>query len=254
MNEWIQTRLDQGAKALRFTKELVFPTFLPPDPEAVAADARAATVWHEVFAPLNVMIEDADVLELACHDGRLVASLLDGGEQRARSGVGVDANGVWVKPDGEIVWPEHHPTHRLELHTDMSYLQAFDLSSFDLILTRDLEKVFSLTELNDGLRRIYDLLRPGGEALLHVRCAPVGAGEGGYGFLTPTSWISAFMRIGFEVGAVRRVWRPAEEAAQAAAVLPHASDDERMTAEMTVRLVRPWESWELAGVWTIKVE
>lgn len=241
-------------KLLVGARELVFPTLEPRDLEAAEADRAAQALWHERFGSLNVMVEDADILELGCHDGRLLAHLLNTASERARSGVGVDVRPAWFRADGNVRWPEEERSGRLELHTDMAYLQAFDLASFDLVLARDLESLFPLDELEDGLKRIYDLLRPGGEALLHVGCASPQGGQAGYGFLTPTSWIILAMRIGFEVGAVRRVWRDNDALAAAQAVLPHASDEERMTAEMTLRLIRPWEAWELDKVWHVKPE
>jgi len=243
---------EKALKLLHGAKELVFPTFEPQDPEAAAADRVAQQLWHERFEPLGVMVEDADILDLGAHDGRVLAHLLSTYPERARSGVGVDPRAVWFEADGDVRWPEEEKTGRLELHTDLAYLQAFDLSSFDLVLARDLEALFPLDELEDGLKRIYDLLRPGGEALLHVGCASPQGGRAGYGFLTPTSWIILAMRLGFEIGAVRRVWRDHDAVAAAQAVLPYASDEERMTAEMTLRLIRPWESWELDKVWHAK--
>lgn len=245
---------EKALKLLHGAKELIFPSFEAQDADTAEADRRAQALWHERFAPLNVMIEDADILELGAHDGRLLAHLLSTHSERARSGVGVDPRPHWFQADGEVRWPEEEKTGRLELHTDLAYLQAFDLASFDLVLARDLESLFPLDELEDGLKRIYDLLRPGGEALLNVGCASPQGGPAGYGFLTPTSWIILAMRIGFEVGAVRRVWRDNDAVAAALAVLPHASDEERMTAEMTLRLIRPWESWELDKVWHAKPE
>ena len=243
---------EKTLKLLHATKELFFPTFEAKDPDAAERDRVAQQLWHERFAPLDVMVEDADILELGAHDGRVLAHLLSTHPERARSGVGVDPRAVWFTPDGEVWWPEEEKTNRLELHTDLAYLQAFDLASFDLVLARDLESLFALDDLEDGLKRIYDLLRPGGEALLHVGCASPQGGSAGYGFLTPTSWIILAMRLGFEIGAVRRVWRDNDAIAAATAVLPHASDEERMTAEMTLRLIRPWESWELDKVWHAK--
>lgn len=244
----------RARKLLRSAKELVFPTLEPRDPAAAEADRVAQAVWHERFAPLNVMVEDADILELGCVDGRLLVHLLHTAGERARSGVGIDVQPTWLTPGGRVAWPEEERSGRLELHTDLAYLQAFDLASFDLVLARDLERLLPLDELEDGLKRIYDLLRPGGEALLHVGCASAAGGPAGYGFLTPTSWIILTMRTGFEIGAVRRVWRDHDAVAAAHAVLPHASDEERMTAEMTLRLIRPWESWELDKVWHAKSE
>jgi SAM-dependent methyltransferase len=244
--------LAKTRKLLVATRELIFPTLTVRDPNSAQGHQRAQALWHEAFAPLNAMIEDADVLELGCDDGHLLDVLLHDGPERARSAVGIDRIGAWLRPDGVIAWPEEEPSGRLELHTDMAYLQAFDLASFDLVIARDLETVFPLDELEDGLRRVYDLIRPGGEALLHVGCAPLNPGPSGYGFLTPTSWVSLTTRIGFEVSAIRRVWRPDEDAARAAALLPLASDDERMTAAMTLRLIRPWEAWELDKVWHAK--
>ena len=99
-----------------------------------------------------------------------------------------------------------------------------------------------------GLSRVYDLLRPGGEFLLAVDCSDLSdfsATGKGYGVMTPSSWMMAFQRAGFEIGQVRRSLRTIESAGRAQAVLPSSSDDERSTTGLRCRLVRPWEAWEL---------
>ena len=250
----MKTLRHKARKLILNARELVFPDDRPPA-HIAAAQARADVVWNEIFAPLNPMSADADILELGGYDGRLSAALLSspiaGGA--ARSAVVLDEHAYWDGAEGGVAWQRGTIPERLELHDDLSHLGGLDPAAFDLILCRDFEAVFPLDELEQGMRRLYDLARPGAEALIVVRCADLDdpAIEGaGYGFMTPTSWIMLMMRAGFEIGEVRRVWRPAEAATTAAAVLPDASDDERMTAEMRCRLIRPWEAWELDGIWS----
>lgn len=247
-------RLRQKARRLvTDARDLVFPEDRSP-PEVQAARDQADRVWSDLFAPLNPMVDDADILELGGHDGRLSAARLESDiiGCAARSAVVMDSHAYWAGEEAGVAWPRGTMPERLELHDEMSHLGAFDPGSFDLILCRDFEATFAVDDVEDGLRRLYDLTRPGGEALIVVGCAdfanPVVEGAG-YGFMTPTSWIMLMMRAGFEIGEVRRIWRPAEDAATAARILPDASDDERMTAQMRCRLVRPWESWEMDAIW-----
>lgn len=241
---------------VRRARELLFPPLEEQDPRIVTARRRAEGDWQDLFAPLSPLVADAAVLEIGCDDGALLAALLERPGDMARSAVGIEVDFDRLpQPGGALRQSYAALGERLELHDRADYLEAFDPESFDLLICRDVERVYPLEDLENGLRRMYELLRPGGEALAVVRAgrpdaaAPAGPG---YGFLTPTTWLMLFLRAGFEIDGVRRVWRDAGDGAAMAALLPASSDEERMTREMRLRLIRPWEGGELDKVWAAK--
>ena len=118
-------------------------------------------------------------------------------------------------------------------------------------MARDLDATLPLDGLERRLSRIYDLLRPGGEAVLRLRCftpgGQIGAGAG-YGVMTPSAWTIILMRAGFEIVGGAQVWRDQHVQSRVDELLPETSPEERGCAELRLHLVRPWESWELAGL------
>jgi len=252
MKHVLRSRIRHFRKTAR---ELLFPSL---EEDALTRDARikAAADWEEIFAPLAPLVSDAAVLEIGCGDGAMLASLLDRPTGAARTGIGIammsgdtsDAAGA-SRPDFRYLG------ERLELHGDSEYLESLDPDSVDLLVCRDMEQRFALPTIESGLKRLYDILRPGAEAVVTVGCfdpaVPSTSGPG-YGFLTPTTWTMLLMRAGFEIVAERRIWRDQEQAAVMARLLPCSSEEERMTREIRLRLVRPWESWELEKVWAGK--
>lgn len=213
-------------------------TFSPDDRLAWQTAIR---LWNEVFEPFSPLIDDADVLDLGCEDGRMAAALA--GTGRARLVIGLNAYAAWRGERGGASWPVAS-VPRLELHGDMEVLESLDPEKFDLILCRDFDDLVPLEGLEDLVARLYTLLRPGGEAILRLGCAGPRP-ERGYGFMTPTAWSGLMLRAGFEIAAQHRVWCDTADHDTAARRLPRASDDERLTAEIRLHLLRPWESWEL---------
>lgn len=230
--------------AWRLGAKVVLARPQPPDPADQAAWSDAVALWDALFEPFSPLVEGADVLELGCGDGRMLGALAGGGG--ARSAVGVERHAYWAGQGGAVAW-RTGMFPRLELHADLRRIESLDDGVADLILCRELDRVLPLDGLEDGLARLHDLLRPGGEMIARVRCGdPRGGLDGpGYGFMTPTAWTALMLRAGFEVAGLRRVWRDPGEQDAAAARLPRASDDERLTAELHLHLIRPWESWEL---------
>jgi SAM-dependent methyltransferase len=236
--------LDQAKKVLRTGRQVVLARPVDRDPADQAAWEDAVALWNALFAPFSPLIEDADVLEVGCGDGRLLGALAATG--RARSALGFDRHPYWSGEGDGTPWrPRDIPN--LDLDSDLDHLDALDEGSADLILARELDCLLPLEGLEDRLAQLYGLLRPGGEMLVRVRCGDGSAGPDapGYGFLTPTAWTALMLGAGFEIADRRRVWRAPAEQGLAAEHLAGASDDERLTAELRLRLVRPWESWEL---------
>lgn len=232
--------LERARRLWRTGKQVVLDRSRPLEPQEQAAWDDAVTLWSQLFEPFSPLVEGADVLELGCGDGRMLAALARTGG--ARSAVGLEHRPYWRGAGGGVAWnAAGFPD--IELHADASYLDSLEDGVADLVLARELDGFLPLDGLEAGLGRVYGLLRPGGEMIARLRCAnPAGAG---YGFMTPTAWIAQMLSAGFEIANIRRVWRGPDDQGRAAGWLPDASDDERLTAEIHLHLIRPWESWEL---------
>lgn len=246
--------LRKARRLLNNARDVVFPEALF-DPVVEEAEARAEAEWQTLFAPFQPLTEDADILEIGCGDGRrLQGRFLPSPDQgSARSAVGLDHVDYWNGQGGGVARASDGVGGRIELHNDIRYIHALDGAAFDLILCRSFEAMFELGEVEEVLRRLYDLLRPGGDFLVVVGCPDLASDDPrgpGYGVLTPSSWMMLMMRAGFEVRTVRRQWKSAEAAAAAASVLPWTSEEERTTAELRCHLIRPWEAAELERLWT----
>lgn len=215
-----------------------------PDPRDLAAWEAAVALWHEVFEPFSPLIEDGEVLELGCADGRMLGALVKQGG--ARRGIGIAEAAQWKGQADGAAW-NSGAIAGLELHESLDRLEGLEPGTVDLVLCRDLDGLFPLDGLEERLARIHAVIRPGGEAILRVGCAGPDAGAG-YGFMTPTAWTALVTRAGFEIVARRHVWADPARQPGAARRLPQASDDERLTADLRLHLVRPWESWELDRV------
>lgn len=238
------TVMARARRLWRVGKQVVLDKTPPLDPADQTAWEDAVALWNELFAPFSPVVEGADVLELGCGDGRLLAALAGSGG--ARSALGLEHRPYWRGKAGGVAW-NTALFPRVELHPDRARLDSLDEGIADLILARELDSFLPLEELESGLERLYGLLRPGGEMIFRLRCCSPDEGlDGpGYGFMTPTAWTAQMLAAGFEIAAVRRVWRNADDQRRAAAWLPDASDDERLTTEIYLHLIRPWESWEL---------
>lgn len=222
-------------------KRLVLGPSTNPNPDDRMAWEAAIRLWNEIFQPFSPLIDDAEVLELGCGDGRMAAALA--GTGGARRVVGIDRQAAWRGGTDPGRWARA-AVPQLELHDGMERLESLGPERFDLILCRDFDGLVPLEGLEDLVARIYGLLRPGGEAILRMGCAGPSP-DRGYGFMTPTAWVALTMRAGFEISGRRRVWCDAPGQDLAASRLPYASDDERLTSEIRLHLLRPWESWEL---------
>ena len=235
-------KLNRKAQRLvTLARETVFPPKTELDAVEDAAQQRAVAVWRDLFQPFGVEIEDADILEVGCDDGRLTTRLVTHGA--ARSAVGVEVGGAFG--------PYDIYDGRVTLSDVLTTLDTVEDGSFDLILARELDSTLPIDGLERRLGRLYELLRPGGEALFRLRCVGPSPETGrgpGYGFLTPSAWSLLLMRSGFEIVQGVQVWRDPRDQAAIDTLLPDAASDERACSELRLHLVRPWESWELAAL------
>ena len=238
------TVVAQGRRLWRVGKQVVLGRSPPLHPADAAAWEDAVALWAQLFEPFNPLVADADVLEIGCGDGRLLAALTQSGG--ARSGLGLEHRAYWRGEGDGVSWRAEEFVG-VDLHDDPDRLESLDEGLFDLILARELDGFLPLEGLEARLERLYGVLRPGGEMIARLRCCGPGRNvEGpGYGFMTPTAWAAQMLAAGFEIAATRRVWRDAEDQKLVAAWLPDASEEERLTAEVHLHLLRPWESWDL---------
>jgi len=237
------TVLGRVRKYWRAGKRLLVEDQPVVDPADQAAWADALMLWDELFGQFPLMVEGARVLELGCGDGRMLGALVNSG---AGSGTGFDRHAYWSGEGRGAPWRADRAAN-LSLSKDIAGLDRLDEGSVDLVLARELDGFLALDGLEDRLAQVYELLRPGGDMVARLRCGGPGGGlDGpGYGFMTPTAWVSLLMSVGFEIVELRRVWRDPVAQGRAASWLPDASDDERLSTEIHVHLIRPWESWEL---------
>lgn len=217
-------------------------TVMPPrhefDPIEEAGQAEALALWQGVFMPFGPLVDDADILEIGSGDGRLLGRLITHGAARSATGVEPGVPGdEWIETlEGKV-----------RSTGELACLDALPDGSFDLVLARQLDGDLPLEGLETRLRRLYDLLRPGGEAILRLGCGANGT-DAGYGFLTPSSWAALLMRAGFEIVDLRRVWRGDRDQSAAVEALPWTADEERLCGEVRVHLIRAWEAWELEAI------
>lgn len=229
------------SRLAKLARDTLSPPQIAHDPAEEAAQRTALGPWQDIYQHFGPQLEDADVLIVGCGDGRLAARFVTHGD--ARSAVGIETGAASFSPSDRL-------EGRLRLEGDLALLDTLDDETFDLVLSPSLDMQLPLSDLERRVRRLYDLLRPGGEAIVNLRCAAARpeAGTGpGYGVMNPSSWLGLFMRAGFEVAGTTRVWRDEAEASEVRERLPRTRDEERLCAELRVHLFRPWESWELAA-------
>src|SRR5690606_1524905 len=87
-----------------------------PDPDDRRAWEAAVGRWNEAFEPFSPLVDDADVLELGCRDGRMAAALASTGG--ARRVIGLDERAGW-RGEGEGTPWASSTVPRLELHDEI---------------------------------------------------------------------------------------------------------------------------------------
>jgi len=219
-------------RAITHGRRVLFPTSLDLVLEYTPEWLEIEDAWVSRKQAFGLQTEDADILHLGCGDGRLLHVVLSG-NRPARRAIGIRGPD---RAQALIDWPMADHRGRIHIHDEIAYLDAFDPASFDLIVCDEVDHIFRLDNLEAGLDRLYALLRPGGEALLEVRCAGSGH-DGGFGILTASSWIMMVMRAGFEPAHVIRLPAGGDEDA--------VPETDAATGALRLHLLRPWEAWEL---------
>jgi ubiquinone/menaquinone biosynthesis C-methylase UbiE len=238
---------------------------------------QADAIWQQTYAPWDPVVEDQVVLDLGCHWGFLLKYLLDEG-RRPRRLIGVDIRTWWDDFDHGWDW---QGTGLVELHA--GELPDVDLEerSIDLMLCTSVFQSILPERLDETLRAIYRLLKPGGQLLVrtHLYTSYLGAGlhrqydlpyvhmlyperqlmerlgrEGRenaptrpfMSWMTSSSYLAAYARAGFEIlDAPRSTSGPAPEIREQVAEAWPVNHDELFGGSLATRLLRPFEPGDL---------
>lgn len=228
-------------------------------------ERRAQSLWDNLYGP---WIEDADgrsFLDIGCSWGYLFQYMLDRCSPRLL--VGVDVIAHWE--GSPFDWQKEKRAQISFLRTDLLGA-SLEPGSFDYVLSASVLQFLSPAQLRRTLRRIRELLRPGGELLLRTqvftshlglllhrvyrlpyvhllhgedtlrrRMENLGSPRRQTNWLTATSYLQAFLDAGFEILAVNR-----HRNHHSPAVLQRVLDDfpvsenEMTVSELSARLAR----------------
>jgi len=253
----------------------------PKEKETIAwGRQQAAALWNNLYCRYDPIVDGRTVLDLGCSWGYLLMYLAE--RFRPARLIGTD-----IKPWWQI---SAHGWNYADLGERISFFvgelaQNRDLPdrSVDLILCSSVLQYMTPEQIEANLERAYDLLRPGGEMILRTRVftSYIGAdlhhdialpyahllyaerdlqrflGErcGGkaapyLNWLTASSYLAIFTRVGFEVLDVQR--RPNRHATdvleRVIAAYPWISRAELTCAELEAHLLRPLEPEDLSAL------
>ena len=189
-------------------------------------EKQADTLWDNLYAKWDPVIDGQDVLDIGCHWGFLLRFL--GERFRPRRLIGIDLVPNW---DTVVHGWDWRADDRVEFHRTDALGLDLPPGSLDLVLCSSVFQYLSPELLDRTLARVRELLRPGGRFLLRtqVYTSYLGASlhrdyelpyvhmlhgqqlladrlRAGTGrqaqytnWLTSTSYLTAFARAGFEI-------------------------------------------------------
>lgn len=237
---------------------------------------QAQNLWRQLYSRYSPTIDGRTVLDLGCSWGYMLKFLAD--EFHPGKLIGTDIKPWWkLKEHG---WRYTELKDLIEFHSgDLTDIVDIERQSVDLILCTSVLQYMTPEQAEANLARAYELLRPGGEMLLRTRVftSYVGAdlhrdidlpyvhllyGERDIArymkeqrgkqppylnWLTASTYLAVFVRVGFEVLDVRRRMNKAapEIMERVISSFPSVARNELLCAEVEARLLKPFEPEEL---------
>lgn len=232
--------------------------------------SQAHALWQSLYGPMGAVVDGRTVLDLGCSWGYMMRFLAE--EFRPRKLIGTDPGGAWEPSDSGWDWMAMGDL--VEFHRgDLAEIHAIPDGSVDLIMCTSVLQYMTPEGIEANLATCRRLLRPGGEMILRTRCftSYIGADlhrliDTPYvhmihpeddlrswvaehhdratpylNWLTATTYVTTFVRAGFEVVDVRRRMnsRAPDVRERVAELYPWIDETERNVAEVEARLVRP---------------
>jgi SAM-dependent methyltransferase len=240
---------------------------------------QAQSLWQSLYGPMGAVVDGRTVLDLGCSWGYMLRFLAE--EFTPQKLIGTDPGGAWAR--GDHGWDWLALGDLVEFHRgDLAAIETIGTGTVDLIMCTSVLQYMKPEGVEDNLARCYELLRPGGEMMLRTRCftSSLGAdlhrlaepqyvhllhGEDDLrawvrehhdratpylNWLTATTYLTMFVRAGFEVAEVRRRMnsREPEVIERVARELPWIDANERNVAELEARLIRPITADDLGAL------
>jgi SAM-dependent methyltransferase len=250
----------------------------PAKKDLVWGAAQAEVLWTGLYERYEPRIDASTVLDMGCSWGYMLRFLAERFQPRLLIGTDVSP---WWERDGHG-WDYGRLGDRLQFHVgDLREIGAIPERSVDFLLSTSVLQYMTPEQLAANLSRAYDLLRPGGEMILRTRVwtSYIGAdlhtqiglpsvhmlyprrdldawveARGGrpkyMNALTASTYLTTFVRAGFEVLDARRRMNslPDELRARLEAEYPWIAPEELHCAELEARLLRPFEADDLRAV------
>jgi SAM-dependent methyltransferase len=239
-------------------------------------DRQARALWDGLYGRYEPPIDRRVVLDLGCSWGYMLRFLA--GRFKPRKLIGTDLSPAWERVDHG--WDYARLGDLVEFHAgDLAADLELPPQSVDLVLCTSVFQYMQPDALEANLNAVYELLKPGGLAIVRTRCftSYIGADLHShfnadylhlrYGepqlaavlreanlrpkpvsWLTASGYLAAFAQAGFELLDVNRRYNRGaspEVFAEVARAFPWIADAELACAEVEAELLRPIEPEEL---------
>jgi SAM-dependent methyltransferase len=239
-------------------------------------DRQARALWDGLYKRYEPPIDGRVVLDLGCSWGYMLRFLA--GRFKPRKLIGVDLNPAWEQVDHG--WDYARLGGLIEFHAgDLAADLQLPSQSVDLVLCTSVFQYMQPDALEANLDAMYELLKPGGLAIVRTRCftSYIGADlhsrfdqdylhlrygepqlsavlrEAGHepkpvSWLTASTYVATFVRAGFELLDVNRRYNRGASPdvfAELEQAFPWIADAELACTEVEAELLRPVEPAEL---------
>jgi SAM-dependent methyltransferase len=239
-----------------------------------ATQARA--LWDNLYSRYSPVIDGQVILDLGCSWGYLLKLLSE--EFSTRQLIGTDNHPLW--DNRAHGWDYTRLGDAIRFYAgDLPGVAELQDESIDLILCSSVLQYMTPEQVESNLARAYDLLRPGGELILRTRVFTSYIGADLHrviklpyvhllyperdierfvrdqgrkeplrylNYLTASTYVAMFTRVGFEALDVRRRMNKVEPLERVTKEFPWIAPEELLCAELEARLVRPIEAEELS--------